>query len=32
MYSLTFIIITTLALGGACIYALWYSEKHGRQE
>lgn len=28
MYSTLFLIVTTVVLGGACIYALWYVKKH----
>ncbi len=31
MYSTLFYIVTTVVLGGACIYALWYAKKHGKQ-
>lgn len=28
MYSPLFYFVTTLVLGGACAYALWYVNKH----
>ena len=31
MYSTLFYVVTTAVLGGACLYALWYARKHGRQ-
>ena len=30
MYSTTFLIVSTVVLGGACIYALWYVAQHGK--
>mgnify|MGYP003298731016 CR=1 FL=1 len=31
MYSPLFYLVTTVVLGGACAYALWYANKHKKQ-
>lgn len=28
---MTFYIVTSIVLGGACLYALWYANKHGKR-
>lgn len=29
---MTFYIVTSIILGGACVYALWYANKHRKPQ
>ena len=32
MYSPLFYVVTTIVLGGACLYALWYASRYGKRQ
>ncbi len=30
MYDVLFYVVTSIVIGGGCLYALWYANKHGK--
>lgn len=32
MHDVLFYVVTSVVIGGGCLYALWYANKHGKRE